>query len=313
VRTASIPPRVEPFAARAKRFKRAARAWLIELALRVLRFLPWQATVALGSALGAAAFWLVPSQRKLALEHLARAFPELSGPERTGLARATFKHLGTIAGEFASVRQLDAFRHERIEWPAADRAVMDQALARGKGVVFVTGHVGNWELLARYVALEGYPAAVIAKETSDARTSELLEGLRTSSGLRVIWRGREGAAKEMLRALKSGHILGLLIDQDTKVQSVFVPFFGQLAKTPRAAADLALRTGAAVLLGFCVRQATGHYRITMRDLPMPQTLGETAVVELTHALTAGIEAQIRITPSQWVWMHRRWKSQPPSA
>ena len=116
---------------------------------------------------------------------------------------------------------------------------MDAALARGKGVVFVTGHVGNWELLARYVALENYPAYVIGKELSDERTTGLVERFRASGKLRVIWRGRSGAAKEMLRALKSNSILGILIDQDTKVQSVWVPFFGRLAKTRIAPEELA--------------------------------------------------------------------------
>ena len=167
------------------------------------------------------------------------------------------------------IDQFDARRHELVEWVPEARAAMDAALARGKGVVFVTGHVGNWELLARYVALEDYPAAVIGKELSDPRTTRLVERFRASGKLRVIWRGSQGAAKEMLRALKGNSILGILIDQDTKVQSVWVPFFGKLAKTPRAAADLAIRTGAAPMLGFCTRVGPLKYRITMQEVPLP--------------------------------------------
>ena len=193
-----------------------------------------------------------------------------------------------------------------MRWPAEDRAVLDAALARGKGVVFVSGHVGSWELLARRVALAGYPCQTIAKETTDPRTTALIERFRSSSQLRSIWRGRAGAAKAMLRALKAGQILGLLIDQDTDVQSVWVPFFGHLAKTPRAAADLALRTGAAVVMGFCRREADGRYRLSMEALP-----GEGLdALELTARMTARIEAAVRAAPEQWVWMHRRWKSPP---
>jgi KDO2-lipid IV(A) lauroyltransferase len=115
----------------------------------------------------------------------------------------------------------------------------------------------------------------------------------------------------MLKTLRGNRLLGLLIDQDTSVQSVWVPFFGHLAKTPRAAADLALRTGAAPLLGFAVREGPGRYRVELHDVELPAGDGEAATVELTARLTAGIEAVIRRHPEQWVWMHQRWKSPPP--
>src|SRR5262249_31202416 len=131
---------------------------------------------------------------------------------------------------------------------------------------------------------------------------------RAQVKLRSIWRGREGAARAMLKVLKSGEILGLLIDQDTDVQSVWVEFFGHPAKTPRAAADLALRLGSAVVLGFCTRVGRGpRYRLSMREVP---TAGADAVT-LTAQLTQQIEAQIRAAPDQWVWMHQRWKNPAP--
>jgi KDO2-lipid IV(A) lauroyltransferase len=158
--------------------------------------------------------------------------------------------------------------------------------------------------------MAGYPCQTIAKETSDGRMTALVERFRASAKLKSIWRGQSGAAKHMLRALKAGEILGLLIDQDTDVQSIFVPFFGKPAKTPRAAADLALRTHAAVVMGFCQRQGSARYRLSMEEVTLPLGEGETAVEQLTAALTARIEAKIRETPEQWVWMHQRWKSQP---
>jgi KDO2-lipid IV(A) lauroyltransferase len=175
-------------------------------------------------------------------------------------------------------------------------------------VVFVSGHVGNWELLARRVASEGFPCQSIAKETSDPRLTALVGRFRARGGVRSIWRGQEGAARHMLRALKNGEILGLLIDQDTKVQSFFVPFFGELAATPRAAADLAIRTGAAVVVGFCQREGSG-YRLSMEEVPPPAEQDrEAAAWALTAALSQRIEAAIRRRPEQWVWMHQRWKT-----
>ncbi len=293
-----------------KRVKRFLRYLFIRALLLPVQVLPLRFASALGEKLGGLAYGLVGTERRKALASLRTAYPEKTELEREALARACFRHLGRTLMEMVRISAFDARRHELVEWEPESRAAMNAALARGKGVVFVTGHCGNWELLARYVALEGYSAAVVGKEASDPRTTKLIEGFRTSGNLRVIWRGSQGAAKELLRALKSNSILGLLIDQDTKVQSVWVPFFGKLAKTPRAAADLALRTGATPMLGFCTRVGPLKYRITMRTLTTPEGRDEAAVTSLTAALTSGIEAHIRAHPEQWVWMHQRWKSTP---
>jgi KDO2-lipid IV(A) lauroyltransferase len=179
-------------------------------------------------------------------------------------------------------------------------------------VLFISGHVGNFELLARRIAMDGFPSQTIAKETSDPRLTRLIEQMRSSGGLRCIWRGQEGAARHMLRALRKGELLGLLIDQDTKVQGVFVDFFGKKAFTPRAAADLALRTGAALVVGFAFRRADGGHRLTLKRIVTATQSNdqEQNVINLTQELTSEIENAIRQAPDSWVWMHRRWKTRP---
>ncbi|RKH68010.1 lysophospholipid acyltransferase family protein [Corallococcus llansteffanensis] len=294
-----------------KRLKRTLRYLLIAGMLRLLQFLSLGAARTLGMTLGGWAYAIAGGERRKALKSLARAFPDRSDAERDALARDAFRHLAAAALEVASTRALDAGLETLVSWPPEDRRVLEAALAKGKGVVFVSGHVGNWELLARRVAKAGYPSQSIAKETSDPRLTALVEDFRAKGGVRSIWRGQEGAARAMLRALRSGEILGILIDQDTRVQSVFVPFFGELAATPRAAADLALRTGAAVVVGFCQREGKG-YRLTMEEVPGPDVADrEQAVQALTAALSQRIEAAIRRAPEQWVWMHQRWKTRPP--
>jgi KDO2-lipid IV(A) lauroyltransferase len=295
-----------PLAKRAKRYLRYAGVRALVFTVGCLP-LAWAA--GLGRALGALAFAFAGAERRKALDSLGRAFPALSEAERTAVARACFRHLGQCAGELAAIRRIDGDVDAWVAWPAADRRVLDDALARKRGVVFVSGHVGNWELLARRVALAGYPAQTIAKETTDPRLTALVERFRASGRLKTLWRGQDGAAKAMLRALRAGEILGMLIDQDTRVQSVFVPFFGAPASTPRAAADLALRTGAAVVMGFCQRQPGGRYALSMRELAVPSTGDREAdALALTAAMTADIEAAVRRAPEQWVWMHRRWKT-----
>jgi len=295
----------------AKRLKRFLRYLLVRAALAIVSALPLGLARSLGAGFGRFAFAVAGGERRKALKSLARAFPEKSDAERHALARASFRHLGMAAFEVGATASMDAQLEHLVHWSAEDRGVLDAALARGKGVVFVSGHVGNWELLARRVARAGYPSQSIAKETTDPRLTVLVERFRARGGVRSIWRGQEGAARAMLRALKSGEILGLLIDQDTKVQSLFVPFFGELAATPRAAADLALRTGAAVVVGFCQREGEG-YRLWMEEVPWRAGEDREAdALALTAALSQRIEAAIRRAPEQWVWMHQRWKTRPP--
>jgi KDO2-lipid IV(A) lauroyltransferase len=283
-----------------KRLKRLLRYLALRWVLAVVSALPLRWASAAGALFGALAYALAGAERRKAQASLNRA----GLPPQT--AHECFRHLGSAAFELACIDQIDAQFDEIVEWPAADRAVLDAALKRGKGVVFVSAHFGNWELLARRVSHAGYPCHTIAKETTDPRTTQLIESFRASAKLHSIWRGRSGAAKDMLRVLKAGAILGMLIDQDTDVQSVWVPFFGHPAKTPRAAADLAIRTGAAVVLGFCERTGTARYRLSMQEIAD----GEDAQA-LTAELTRKIEAKIRAAPEQWVWMHQRWKSAEP--
>jgi Kdo2-lipid IVA lauroyltransferase/acyltransferase len=299
-----------------KALRRTLRYGLVRLILAVVGRVPLATAVRWGERLGEGAFRWAPREREKALASLTVAFPELDARAREALGLASFRHLGRCAAELACLRQVDARLDTYVEFGPEDRARVSEALARGKGLVFVSGHVGHWELLARRVARDGFPCQSIAKEASDPRTSALVESMRSRGQVKTIWRGQPGAARQMLRALRGGEILGLVIDQDTRVQSVFVPFFGVPASTPRAAADLALRTGAPVLAGFCQRQADGHYRIRVREVPLPPADPDdkdSAAIALTAAITRDIEDAIRLHPEQWVWVHQRWKTRPEPA
>jgi KDO2-lipid IV(A) lauroyltransferase len=296
-----------------KRLKRYLRYLAVRAALWVVGRLPLSAVLPLGRMLGGLAARLFRGEVRKALASLAVAFPERPLAEREQVVRDMFVQLAQSALELAVIEQIDPLLERYVDLPAEERAKIEAELARGKGVVFVTGHVGNWELLARRFSRAGFSCATIAKESNDARLTALIERVRARGNLRTIWRGAPGAAKEMLRQLKSGGILGLLIDQDTKVQGVFVDFFGKPAFTPRAAADLALRSGAAPVMGFIHRLPEGGHRISLEVLQRPEELeGEAAVVELTQRMTRSIEQAIRQHPHEWVWMHQRWKTRPAS-
>jgi KDO2-lipid IV(A) lauroyltransferase len=173
----------------------------------------------------------------------------------------------------------------------------------------VGAHLGNWELQAWAVARAGIPLQAVGKENVDPRLTRLMDRFRARGGVRNIWRGQPGAAVALLKALRRGEALAMLIDQDTNVQNVFVPFFGHPAATPRAAADLVLRTGAAACVCLVHKRPDGTYRATSEEVPVPSTGDpERDAVELTARFTARIEAAIRAHPEQWVWMHQRWKT-----
>ena len=296
-----------------KRFRRGLRVRALLLALPLLARLPHRLAVALGGFVGTLAYHVVSKERRLALEHLALAFPEQTPAWRRQIARDCFANLGCCALEQAAVRSFDARLKEVTLLPDADAEVLRQAHAAGKGVVFVSCHVGNWELRARRLVREGYGAATVAREANDPRLTALLEQRRAEAGLQTIWRGSPSAARELLRTLRRGDLLGLLIDQDTNVQGHFVPFFGRPAFTPRAAADLALRTGAAVVFGVAHRIAPTRHRLSLRSISIaPTGDAQQDSLALTTALTREIEAEIRASPGEWVWMHRRWRTRPPA-
>ncbi len=295
-----------------KRARRTLRYLAIRAALFLVRVLPLGVARALGRLGGALAARLLGRDRRLALAHLDQALPELGRARHEAIVREMFRGFGEMAAELALVHRLDRDLLSYVEVPPEDEQRLRDAVAGGRGAIVVTGHIGSWELLFRRFVRAGFPAYAVGKESHDPRLTALVDRLRGEG--RTIWRGQEGAAKQLLKVLRGSGVLAMLIDQDTKVQGVFVPFFGEPAHTPRAAADLALRSGAVVLAAFIHRKPGGGHRVSLRPVPHGEPTGdrEADTVALTAAMTAAIEAEIRAVPADWVWHHRRWKTRPPA-
>lgn len=293
--------------------KRAKRFWryqAVRAAIALLRHVPIGLAQRVGRGVGTLAFSLAGGERRKMLASLSQAFPEASEEERERIARESFRHLATMALEMVCIQQLSPRLEEWVEWPEEDRAAFGAALEKGKGVVFVTGHIGNWEILGWRMARE-VPMYAVGKSPPDERLGAQIARLRADAGVQSIWRGDPSAARKLLTALKSNAVLCMLIDQDTRVQNVFVPFFGKLAATPRAAADFAIRTGAAAIVGYVHKQPSGRYRLRTYPVEVPSTGDREAdAVALTAAFSRELEQAIRQAPEQWVWMHQRWKTRP---
>jgi len=294
---------------RLRRATRGPRNALLARAIagtgRAIGLLPAPAGLALGEALGSAAHAVLGAPRRLAREHVGIAFPELDAPARSRIVRQTFRHAGRSFAELALLPKLS----RRPDFVTIEgREALDAALAEGRGAIVVTGHVGNWELLAATVASEGYATTVVGRRVNDLRFNSLIVGFRRRAGLEVLSRDDPRFVAAVREALGRGRIVALLIDQDTRGAGVFVPFFGRPARTPPGPAVLALRAGAPVLTVFIRRRPDGGHTIAFERIPVPAR-GRDTVVALTARLTAAIEVAIRTAPAEWVWWHRRWRTE----
>jgi len=240
--------------------------------------------------------------------HLTIAFPEKSEREIKELVRKTFRMLGKNAGEIlraSGIETLDELEDILITHGYENFVTANQ---KGRGVIFLTCHMGAFDLQVTNMALRGLNPNIIGTPLKDERLNELLWRYRNQHGAVAIERGRE--TFRMIKVLKSGGSVALLIDQDTKVKSAFVDFFGKPASTPVGATVLAMKTGAAVVPTYVYLGADGMQHMHILPEVELRISGDEDgdVIYNTQLLTTMIEGWIRQHPEQWVWMHQRWKT-----
>lgn len=262
----------------------------------------------MGEGLGWAAYRLVLGERRKVRAGLMLAFGG-TWDERTieRLTVRVFLDLGKNAmdaiwlGRRGREEIFRAVRAEGLEY-------IDRALARGKGVIGLMGHIGSWELLGAYLVAAGYPLSAVGRSLHDPRLDRLLVDARRRSGIRNIARGRQ--TREVLRSLRENRIVAMLIDQDTRVKGVFVDVFGKPAYTPMGPVILAMRTGATVVPMAIHRELDDTHHVVVRpEIDMVRTGDMERDVQVnTQRCSRTLEAFIREHPSQWVWMHERWKT-----
>ncbi|MBI4608099.1 MAG: lysophospholipid acyltransferase family protein [Candidatus Rokubacteria bacterium] len=288
---------------------------IAESALRVLarslRLLPLPLLLWLGRRLGSLAYWTLAGRRALAGENLALAFGgERGSDELDRLCRGSFEHLGMTAVEVcASLFASPAAALSRVRVEGLHH--LNAAMARGKGVLLLTAHLGNWELLAATHGLSGHPLSIVVRPLDSSLLDRLVTRARERSGAGVIRKHR--ALREVLDALRRQRMVGILLDQNaTRREGVFVPFFGRPASTSKSLALLALRSGAPVLPVFIHREADGSHRVVIEpEVPPPRTGDHRHdIVAYTAAFTRCVEDAVRRWPEQWFWVHRRWRTRP---
>jgi len=292
-----------------REFLEFAGAWA---GVKFLGLLPRPAARFVGASFVAAAYALRPPLRRTAMFNLRLAFPDWTDAKRKQVIRGMIRQIGWMAGEFS---QFPKYTREKIE-----RIVVvdgfenfDAARRRGKGVLFLTGHMSAWELAPFAQALYGYPLHFLVRPVANRRVDQLINDYRCRSGNQPIEKNR--SARAILKVLGDGGTVGVLSDHNTDLEeSVFVDFFGIPASTTSGLARIALRTDAAVVPGFLFwDEQRRKYRLRFEPaVELARSDNEAAdVVENTARFTRVIEAYIRAHPDQWLWVHKRWKTRPP--
>jgi len=285
-----------------------APVWLI---LKTLGALPRSVARGFAAFVTSLLFSLQPKLQKTAEFNLRLAFPDWTDAQRKDATRKMVRNLGWMAAEFARLLRLTK---ENIE----DVVILEEhenfleGQRRGKGVLYLTGHIGAWELSSFAHALYGYPLHYMARPLDNKRLDALVNKYRCASGNLPIFKNE--SARVMLKILKDSGTVGILADQNTlPAEGVFVEFFGKLACTTTGLARVALHTGAAVVPGYAYwDEAIQKYRLRFEPpVELIQTGdAERDVFENTQRFATVIEEIIRKHPDQWVWVHKRWKTRP---
>jgi KDO2-lipid IV(A) lauroyltransferase len=276
-----------------------------------LGLMPRHLAVATGCGLARFAYLFGGRLRRTGERNLQLAFPEMSARERSRILRASFQNLGRLLGEFSRLsRTTPEALKQFITCEGLEN--LEAAQRRGQGVILFTGHLGAWELSSFALSAFGYPMSFLVRRMDNPKIEPLVERTRTRFGNRSI--DKRAAARPMLRILREGGTLGLLVDLNTLPhEGVFVDFFGIPASTTASLATLALRTGAAVLPVFVPWNKEERRFVLHIDPPLE--IKETGdrqrdVHELTSQFTSVIEAYVRRYPEQWLWIHKRWNTRP---
>jgi KDO2-lipid IV(A) lauroyltransferase len=294
-----------------KKLRELAEFSLVWCLARGLGWLPRTIARSLGAGLGAVVFLLATRLRRTGMRNLELAFPTMLPLEREQILRRLYRNLGWQLAEFCRMERYTASNTVGwIRYQGLERYL--DAKAQGRGVLILTGHVGAWELSSFYHSLMGHPMGIVIRRLDNRRLDAFVNRIRCLHGNQVLH--KDDFARGLITAMRAGESVGILMDTNmTPPQGVFVDFFNVPACTASGLARVALKTGAAVVPGFLVWEATeARYVLRFGERIEPVVTGdaEADVVSLTQQCTGVIESWVRRYPDQWLWIHRRWKTRP---
>ena len=257
-----------------------------------------------------AVFFVVPVRRVLTMQQLRAAFPAMDEAAVRWTARESYRNLFITLFELMWTPRLTDEIVER-EFRFLNIEVFHHALQRGRGLIAMSGHFGNWEWLSICsTRILAFPYLTIVHPLHNSGVNRLVEGYRMKFGTRLIPMGL--SVREVIRTLRDRGIVAILGDQSGPSNALFVPFFGRPAATYEGPATFALRSGAPVVIAFCIRRPDGGYDVLAEEIPTADLLGATTanIRELTRRHVRSLERMIAQRPGDWLWQHKRWKHAP---
>jgi KDO2-lipid IV(A) lauroyltransferase len=265
-----------------------------------------------GARLARLGYFPIGIRRRVVETQIAAAFPEWDAHRVAATAKAAYENLGrttvetAVLSRYGPTEVLDLFEECR------DWHVLESAMAKGRGVILVAGHLGNWELAGSYIAARGIPIEAVARQMENPLFDAFLTRTRRRIGLEIVWDG--DAVRRVPRTLRLSGVVAFLIDQGAAgLASTWVPFFGRFAKTPRGPAVFALRLQTPVIFVAPLRLPDGRFSMSMEEVPVHPTDDRNADIDRIVAdYTLALERWVRRAPEQYFWHHRRWKHQRPN-
>jgi KDO2-lipid IV(A) lauroyltransferase len=279
--------------------------------LGVLRTMSWDAACRFGERLGVLGYRPLNIRKRVVEKQIGAAFPNLDREQVKALARQSYAHLGRTFVESALFDTIGKQGVLDIVDEVHGWEHIDRQIAQGQGIVFVTGHHGNWELAGAYVAARGIPVDAIARGMANPLTDSYVTRVREATGMVIVHDA--DAVRRAPRSLRAGRGVAFIADQGVLgLASTFVPFFGRPAKTPRGAAVFALRFEVPVIFMLALRKPSGKFRVIVERIE-PRRTGDMDqdVDKIVAEFTARLEHWVREEPAQYFWQHRRWRRQPP--
>lgn len=294
-----------------KRLKYSVIYYFVRFLIFFSHLFPRKVWLNLTGFLGGLSYYLLTKSRKRTIAHLQLAYAgEKSEEQILALSKESYKMMGKNAGDVLRATTIET--KEELDKILVTHGFehFEKANAKGKGVIFLTCHLGAFDLQVTNYTMHGLRPLIIGTVLKDPRLNDLLWKQRNAHGAVAIERGKETI--RLVKNLKSGGCLAILIDQDTKVKSRFVNFFGVPAATPVGAAIFAMKTNAAVVPTYIyLGDDNKHHMHFCEEIPLVLTGNDEAdMIANTASYTKFIEDRIREHPSQWVWLHRRWRTKP---
>jgi Kdo2-lipid IVA lauroyltransferase/acyltransferase len=259
--------------------------------------------------LGKLAGTILTSRRRIAIDNLKRAYGgNKSDEDIDRIVRKVFINISRTSIEFVRlpVYNKDMILNSINEYSGLE--FMDQALDHGKGLIFMMGHIGNWELLGKWISAKGYPTDFMVGKQHNPYVDRMFNRFRTTVGVNIIPIGL--TARHVIKSLRANRVVAMMSDQHSATGGVIVDFFGRPASTPKGAAAFAVKTGSPIVLGSIFREKYNRHRVIIQTPIYPSMDNDTEaeIKRITQTYTWQLEEMIRLEPGQWMWTHRRWKA-----